>query len=84
MDAIVCFALLLACRISNPPGPKNSRKGDGTHGPGGVYTDNGSTGWNVSGNVFKLLTVWAVACCEPPAARHPPAPRPLLCLAYSC
>jgi hypothetical protein len=36
--------------------------GDGSHGPGGIYTDNGSTGWNVSANVLTNVTVWAVAC----------------------
>ncbi len=45
-----------------PERPRNSIKGDGSHGPGGIYTDNGSTGWNVSGNVFMQVTVWAVAC----------------------
>jgi hypothetical protein len=45
-----------------PERPKGSTPGDGTHGPGGVYTDNGSTGWNVSSNVFNNVTVWAVAC----------------------
>ena len=64
-------------------GPKNSRKGDGTHGPGGVYTDNGSTGWNVSGNVFKSLTVWAVACCEP-ILPHPPPPAATPAPVFSC
>eukprot|EP00729_Bicosta_minor_P006900 gene6901-7060_t len=45
-----------------PDRPRNSQPGDGTHGPGGVYTDNGSTGWNVSSNVFNEVTVWAIAC----------------------
>ena len=36
--------------------------GDGSHGPGGIYLDNGSTGWNCSGNVFENITVWALAC----------------------
>ena len=45
-----------------PERPKGSHNGDGSHGPGGLYTDNGSTGWNVSSNVFEDCTVWAVAC----------------------
>ena len=36
--------------------------GDGSHGPGGIYLDNGSTGWNCTGNVFQSITVWALAC----------------------
>ena len=42
--------------------PRNSVPGDGTHGPGGIYLDNGSTGWNCSRNVFRGVTVWALAC----------------------
>ena len=37
-------------------------QGDGSHGPGGIYLDNGSTGWNCSKNVFQHITVWALAC----------------------
>jgi len=29
---------------------------------GGIYLDNGSTGWNCSSNVFANITVWALAC----------------------
>jgi hypothetical protein len=36
--------------------------GDGSHGPGGIYLDNGSTGWNCTENVFENITVWALAC----------------------
>ena len=36
--------------------------GDGSHGPGGIYLDNGSTGWNCTENVFSNITVWALAC----------------------
>ena len=45
-----------------PTRPRNSVPGDGTHGPGGLYTDNGSTNWNVTSNVFVNTTVWAIAC----------------------
>jgi hypothetical protein len=43
------------------PGDQTPR-GDGSHGPGGIYLDNGSTGWNCSENVFENVTVWALAC----------------------
>jgi hypothetical protein len=36
-------------------------RGDGSHGPGGIYLDNGSTGWNCTRNVFENVTVWALA-----------------------
>lgn len=44
--------------------PRESVAGDGTHGPGGIYTDDGTTGWIVSGNVISDATVWGVLCYQ--------------------
>jgi hypothetical protein len=33
-----------------------------THSPGGIYTDQGSTNWNVTGNVIARVDLWLDAC----------------------
>ena len=36
--------------------------GEGSHAPGGIYTDEGSTNWAVSGNVLQGVSYWLMAC----------------------
>eukprot|EP01052_Picozoa_sp_SAG31_P039389 SAG31_NODE_5455_length_2527_cov_1.923394_1_plen_696_part_00 len=36
--------------------------GEGSHAPGGIYTDEGSTNWNISGNVLNNVEYWLMAC----------------------
>ena len=40
----------------------NDGLGEGSHAPGGVYTDEGSTNWNISGNVLSNVSYWIMSC----------------------
>lgn len=36
--------------------------GEGSHSPGGLYTDTGSTNWNISSNVVQDVPMWLMGC----------------------
>jgi hypothetical protein len=36
--------------------------GEGSHSPGGLYSDTGSTNWNISHNVLRSVPMWLMGC----------------------
>ena len=50
--------------VPSPP-PRSSDHegiGEGHHQPGGLYSDTGTTNWNISGNVVQTVPNWLQGC----------------------
>ena len=50
--------------MPSPP-PRSSDHdgiGEGHHQPGGLYSDTGTTNWNISGNVVQTVPNWLQGC----------------------
>ena len=45
-----------------PPSTDHDGIGQGHHQPGGLYSDTGTTNWNISGNVVQSVPNWLQGC----------------------